>query len=297
MSIPNTKLHDIIPIYEQHLRSLGRRQRGIDRYLDHLRGYLSTLPDGATYAALTPESVRAHMRNRSATCAPATVLGMLTAVRSFCQFLVEEGMLEIDPTTRVRWPRRTHALPRALSSNELTTLLETIRLPEELDDRRRWYWLRNRRVIYLMLYAGLRLAEVAALLWRDMDMRASTITVRDGKGGKARVVTMHRRLKTELLPASSAPAHWAVAGKQDGITLNPKALAHVFEEWLPRLGIVGISAHRLRHTFATEMLKRGVPLCDIQEALGHTSIDTTRIYLQVDMTRVKLAIDKLPDWE
>jgi site-specific recombinase XerD len=297
MSIPDTRLQDIIPTYERHLRALGRRERGIARYLDHLRGYLATLPESATSAALTPESVREHMRNRAATCAPATVLGMLTAVRSFCQFLVEEGALQADPTTRVRWPKRKHALPRSLSSGELTTLVEALRMPDDLADTPRWYWQRNRRAIYIMLYAGLRLSEVAALLWRDVDMMANTIIVCDGKGGKARIVTMHRRLKAELLPASTAPAHWAVAGKQDGSALRPGALAHIFEEWLPRLDIQGISAHRLRHTFATEMLRREVPLCDIQEALGHSSIETTRIYLHVDISRIRAGIDKLPDWE
>ena len=88
-----------------------------------------------------------------------------------------------------------------------------------------------------------------------------------------------------------------MVGKADGSQLKSKSLAHIFEVWLPRLGLVGISAHRLRHTFATEMLNRGAALCDIQEALGHANLETTRIYLQVDFARIRAAIDTLPDWE
>lgn len=295
MSIPDTTLHDLIPIYEQHLRALGRRERGIARYLDHLRGFLATLPEGATTADLTPAAVRAHMRERAAQVAATTVLGMLTSVRSFCQFLIEEEMLDVDPTTRVRWPRRKQGIPRALSSGELAALVEALRLPGDINDRDCWYWRRNRKVIYLMLYAGLRLSEAAALLWRDIDMMKGTLTVQEGKGGKSRVVSLHRRLRAELQPAR--PAHWAVVGKVDGSCLQGKSLAHIFEVWLPRLGLVGISAHRLRHTFATEMLNRGASLCDIQEALGHENLETTRIYLQVDFARIRAAIDTLPDWE
>jgi site-specific recombinase XerC len=220
---------------------------------------------------------------------------MLTSVRSFCRFLIEEELIPNDPTAAIRWPRRRHLPPRALNSEEIEQLAAALRPPERMTDRQRWHWRRNRRVIFLMFYAGLRLAEVAALLWGDVDLKAGKILVRDGKGGKARTLPVHRQLYTELLPASvGAPAHWAVTGKEDGTALNPKALAHVFERWLPSHGVDGISAHRLRHTFATQMLDAGVALCDIQEALGHTDISTTRIYLLVDFSRIQGAVDKVP---
>lgn len=75
-----------------------------------------------------------------------------------------------------------------------------------------------------------------------------------------------------------------------------KVLTRIFEVWLPRRGIRTIHAHRLRHTFATELLNAGVPLTEIQEALGHADISTTRIYLKVDFSRVKEAVNKLPNW-
>jgi site-specific recombinase XerD len=289
------KLIDLMPLYRRHLLACGHRERGIDRYMQHLRGFLAALPDNATPMHLTTAAVREHMRDRAETCSTATVVGMLTSVRSFCRFLIEEELLPSDPTAAIRWPRRRHLPPRVLNTEELEQLAAALQETSDMTDRQRWHWRRNRRAIYLMYYAGLRLAEAAALVWGDVDLKAGRLIVREGKGGKARALPIHQRLHSVLRPASiGAPAHWAVAGKVDGTPLNPKALAHIFEVWLPSRGVHGITAHRLRHTFATQMLDQGVPLCDIQEALGHTDIGTTRIYLQVDFSRIQGAVDKVP---
>lgn len=290
-------LRDLVAPYRMHLQALGQRPRGIERYLQHVVGFLATLPPDAGPEHLTAAAVRSHMRERAATCSSATVVNMLTAVRSFCKFLLEEEHIDLDPTTRVRWPKRTHGLPRALSPAELEALITAIREPAGLNGTRRWYWRRNRRAILLMLYAGVRLAECAALRWADVDLRANLLTVQEGKGGKARILPLHPALRGELARAAGgAVPSRAVVGKYDGTPLNPKALAHIFEEWLPRQGIEGVSAHRLRHTFATEMLKAGADLSAIQEALGHTDISTTRVYLRVDLSRIRAAVDRLPVW-
>jgi integrase/recombinase XerD len=148
-----------------------------------------------------------------------------------------------------------------------------------------------------MLYAGLRLEEAAALLWADVDLVNETVLVRDGKGGKARAVPLHPALKRELKKTLLRQPQHAVCGNPDGRQMRGKALAHLFERWLPRLGVAGVSAHRLRHTFATRLLKAGVDVCDIQVAMGHTRLDTTSIYLCIDAERIRTQVGKLPDWE
>lgn len=291
------KLRDLLDTYVLHLRAIGHRERSIDRYIRDVRRFVASLPEDATPDDLTAATIRAHQRERAAELATATVVGLLTAVRSFCRFLLEEELLSHDPTSGIRYPRRRAALPAALAPAELTALLEAITEPEELTERERWYWRRNRRAIFLMLYAGLRLGEVAALCWRDVDFTAGTIRVIDGKGGKQRVLAIHPRLRAEIYPASvGAPPQWAVAGKMGGENLGPKALAHLFEVWLPRRGIPDVHAHRLRHTFATELMNAGAALPEIQAAMGHEDISTTQVYLMVDMSRVRAAIDRLPTW-
>jgi integrase/recombinase XerD len=131
----------------------------------------------------------------------------------------------------------------------------------------------------------------------DVDLDAAELVVRDGKGGKDRVVPIHAKLLGELrVAAAESRSPWAVAGKADGFALTSKSMAHLFERWLPRLGIE-ITAHQLRHSFATEMLRGGANLRDIQDLLGHANLSTTERYLMVSGARLRGAVDTLPeDW-
>lgn len=101
-------------------------------------------------------------------CNGWTIGNALTAIRSFCRWLMHEGLLESDPTLAVEWPQHDDPIERALSKGELRQLFAAIAEPEGLEEAQQFIWRRNRRVVYLMLYAGLRISETAALLWRDV---------------------------------------------------------------------------------------------------------------------------------
>jgi site-specific recombinase XerD len=145
-----------------------------------------------------------------------------------------------------------------------------------------------------MLYGGLRLAEAAALCWDDLDLDEGYLIVREGKGGEDRSVPLHKKLRAELDTVSEEEQNGAVAGRQDGCTLSCRSIEHIFDRWLPALG-VNISAHQLRHSFATYMLHEGADLRTIQELLGHKDLATTERYLMVDMGLKRQAVDVLPD--
>jgi integrase len=155
-------------------------------------------------------------------------------------------------------------------------------------------WQRNRRAIYLMLYGGLRIAEASALLWRDVDLDTRVLWVRDGKGGKDRSIPIHPVLLKELLAAPDRDQVPAVLANLQGLPINPKSLAHLFERQLRKLG-VHITAHQLRHSFATEMLRAGADLRSIQELMGHEKLETTQRYLMVDAERMRAAVNLLPE--
>jgi integrase len=175
-----------------------------------------------------------------------------------------------------------------------------IKEPDDLSQDELWYWQRNRRAIFLMLFAGLRLAEAAALKWKDVELQGTVphLIVREGKGGNDRVVPLHKRLMRELLlvPSDERCSENAVAGKQDGYNLSYRSIEHVCDRWLVKLEIK-VSAHQFRHTFATQMLHNGANLRAIQVAMGHKNLSTTERYLMLDLTETQKAIDVIPeDW-
>jgi site-specific recombinase XerD len=173
-------------------------------------------------------------------------------------------------------------------------------VPDDLTERERWFWLRNRCFIFLMLFGGLRISEASALLWKYVDLESETLTIVDGKGGKDRVIPLHPVVVGELRIAAAergAKPSQAVAGKRDGAPLNHKSAGHIFEIWLPRETGLRFGSHRLRHSFATELLRNGADLREIQELLGHKDPATTAIYTLVVPEKLRDAVAKLPsDW-
>ncbi|MBX0328592.1 tyrosine-type recombinase/integrase [Oscillochloris sp. ZM17-4] len=91
----------------------------------------------------------------------------------------------------------------------------------------------------LMLFAGLRISEAAALRWREVDLDAGVLLVIDGKGGKDRAVPIHPKLRAELERVESPRPTWAVAGRRDNLPLNQKGLAHLSLETTQRYLMLG----------------------------------------------------------
>ena len=131
-----------------------------------------------------------------------------------------------------------------------------------------------------MLDAGLRVAEACALLWTDVDMREGSIRVRHGKGDKARIVPvtwdMLRALGPDRGPGDFVLYHTRIPTQPAAIRTVQKALERVGAN----LGII-LHPHRLRHTYACELLRAGVGIYDLALLLGHSDVSTTAIYLHV----------------
>ena len=131
-----------------------------------------------------------------------------------------------------------------------------------------------------MLDAGLRVAEACALLWADVEMRQGQIHVRHGKGDRARVVPvtwdMLRRLGADRGPGECVLYNIHTPDRPAAIRTIQKALERVGAN----LGVI-LHPHRLRHTYACELLRSGVGIYDLALLLGHSDVSTTAIYLHV----------------
>lgn len=149
-----------------------------------------------------------------------------------------------------------------------------------------------------MLYTGLRLSEMAGLLYKNVQLRERRIAVVGGKGGRNRSVPIHTellRLMLEVPAIDRMPAKAVIGQRVSGLPLTRKSFVNLFDVWLPRYGIE-IHAHQLRHTFATQLLYSGANIKQIQELLGHKRLDTTQRNLRLDESHRRAAIEQLPDF-
>lgn len=195
----------------------------------------------------------------------------ISHLSAFYRWAIREGHTDRDPTVAVERPRLPARLPRPV------TALEAERLVASAGDLH--------LIVLLMLDAGLRCCEVAPLRWSDVDLEAGTLYV-FGKGSRERLVGMPRRLRLAMYLASAEAAGEYVIGRK----MTAARVSQLVGERCVALGLEGVTAHRLRHTYATRLLRAtGGDLRTVQMSLGHASVATTQIYAAVDVDRVTAA--------
>lgn len=205
-----------------------------------------------------------HLRRSG--LAPATVNVAVAAVDDLYR------QLGLGPATRVPRERPPQAAPRALSDDQLRRLLRTI------ESRGR---ARDRAVVALMAFAGLRAGEVAALQVDDVTVTARTgrVAIREGKGGVGRQVPLPAEAREALTQwlAERPDRGPALFPSPDGRTLTSRAVHRTVAASSRAAGFPA-SPHTLRHTYVTRLVRRGVDLPLVAELAGHRSLDTTRRY-------------------
>jgi site-specific recombinase XerD len=269
------------------------------RYAVHLNALAAALPEGVSLATCAEEHVRAYLLDREAAgIAARTRRQFLSAIRCLAMWGIRRGLRTDDPTRTIPWPKLPQGRGRPLSSTQLRALLSLLRAgPSSGGAYTAAQWERNELAICLMLYAGLRIAEVAALTWGHIDLAERLIYVENGKGGKDRALPMHRELVRLLRSTPLAERHGPVIVTSRGRAMSPFTLAHLFQRWLPAQGLDGLTAHALRRTCASLLRKSGADLETIRGVLGHASIATTELYLGPDPELLRVGVDSLPDIE
>lgn len=295
--IESPAILDTLDSYLAYLAGRKLSVRSRDAYRREMCTLAQWLGDIPTTAAVTPESLMRY-QNTLAHLAPATIGKKLTAIRSWSRWAIKAGLRVDDPTLAVEWPERDEPIPRALTSDELARLEWWLDRPLPLLDVREARLLaRDKMAVLLMLYGGLRLTECAGATWRLVDLGTGMLTISReiAKGGRARVVSLHSRLIAALASIEPSRRRGALVGHKDGRCLKPKSLAHMFERRLRDDAGLEISAHQLRHTFATQLLWAGANIREIQRLLGHKRLATTERYLALDLREQRKAVNLLPD--
>lgn len=211
---------------------------------------------------------------------PATLRRKQTVVRGFLDWLVDTDQIDRNPMAGLKPPRQPQAIPRALKVSQVRHLIQG--LPDA----------RARLIVSLMVQEGLRCAEVAGLQLGAIDFTEKLALV-TGKGGHQRVLPVSEETWTALgawleeLPGdrTAGPLIRSLStSRLPGQPITPGYLSNLVAEWFAAAGIKkgrwdGNSGHALRHTCATDLVKRGAHIRDVQAALGHRSIVTTQRYL------------------
>ena len=227
----------------------------------------------------------------------SSIARKLAALRTFFQFLVREGVLELNPAKLVATPRKEKKLPVHLSIEDAVRFIET---PDAETDSGK----RDRAILELLYATGVRVSELVQLDLRDIDFKNKLLRV-FGKRRKERIVPFGdpaaRALENYLdvresflmnAPVSKRDAQPLVLNYQ-GTRMTTRSVGRLVEKYI-RLcaGIHDISPHALRHSFATHLLDSGADLRDIQELLGHARLSTTQIYTHVSMEKLIEVYDK-----
>lgn len=154
---------------------------------------------------------------------------------------------------------------------------------------------RDRLLYQCGLYLGLRVSELVGLAVEDIDLSRGVCTVRHGKGDKDRAVPIPAKLLPELRAwIGERQTGWLFPSPRGAGHLSARAVQVSIRKAAQRAGIARhVTPHKLRHSYATNLLRRGADIVEIKELLGHSSIATTQVYLSADPERLRDAVDRL----
>lgn len=217
----------------------------------------------------------------------------LSALRSFYQYLLREGVVAVSPLTYVRTPKLEKKLPRFLYLDQTLALLEAPDLSTPLG-------VRDRALLECLYASGMRVSELVGLDVSSIDLD-NGIALVFGKGAKERYVPLGELAvdaircymdgaRNELLDDQEAKPLFV---NYRGTRLSDRSVRRIVDKYVEQLALASdVSPHTFRHTFATHMLEAGADLRVVQELLGHVDLSTTQIYTHVTKDHLQSIYNK-----
>ena len=211
----------------------------------------------------------------------------LVAVRMFYKFLVNEDVINDDPTLNLDSPKTGLVLPEVLSQDEVERLLS---LPNNKEQG-----IKDKAILELLYATGMRVSELINLPIDNIDLREGYLKC-IGKGSKERIIPIGRKARRAVEKyIDTVRSRYVVRGNSNmlfitrlGRRYTRQGIWKIIKKYS---GLVGankeITVHTLRHCFATHLLSHGADLRSVQEMLGHVDISTTQIYTHIDRARLR----------
>ena len=293
--------------YEDYLKSQDRAPLTVRGYLSDLRLFArwfeKTNGEAMTIDNWTSADVRAYRQHLlDSGIAPKTINRRLVALVSFGNWAALAGHIAVNPALHIRSVAMASLAPKWLENRERAALVRAIE--KDLQIARIRYprlWvlrLRDAAMVTVLLHTGWRVGELCALRLSDVQMseRKGKLTVRMGKGTKQRVVPLNGKarqmLQQWLLHRPPVDTNALFVGQRGG-AVNERTVQRAVARLSKAAELEGVTPHILRHTFAKSLIENGVTLEKVAALLGHSDLNTTRIYVTPSERELEAAVDGL----
>ena len=220
----------------------------------------------------------------------SSVAHSLRIMSSFFNYLIKSKIIISNPMEFITVPKAANTLPRVLSLNEIELLSEQMDGDSPKD-------IRDYAIEQLLFASGLRVSELVSLNLGDIDFDMKEVRV-IGKGDKQRIVPVGRSALEALqrylsCRATFKPVDNAFFVNRFGTRLTVRSVSKYIKQAANKCGLEGkVTPHKLRHSFATQLLINGADLRMVQEMLGHANLGTTQIYTHVDVAHLRDVYNK-----
>jgi len=285
----DNELNNVLTEYFDYLKSKSLSENTIKNYFRDLIDYFNYLNQNnlSAFKSIKPEHIRKMLSFLiDKGFSRLSISRKISAIKSYITFLEKFNYSSDNYSELITIPKKTRILPKVMTEKEINQLIKHV----EINTKKN---LRDDALIELLYSTGLRVSEVANLKIGDINFEKSEIKIL-GKGNKQRVVIFNNKSKEKIIKylkndkrliSLNTGALFQNKYKQ---SLSPRSIQRLLKKYLNFSGINSkYSTHTLRHTFATHLLEGGADIKVIQQLLGHSSPETTKIYTHLSSPALK----------
>jgi len=265
--------------------------------LSRYQNYLKTNQNLPDFSCVQPQHIREYLSylKQSYNYRSSSLANKINILKHFFSFLNKAGFIDKDPSILIKTPPKRRKLPQVLNQVEIEKLLK---IPDYNTGSGRKFIIRDKLILTMLLYTGIGKSELLNLNWDDINLGSSSLFIRRSKNKQSRIIPLHPKVVSLLdkylvqrLPLKDKALFTGSHGKR----LCKNSLNNLFRNYIERSGLKNknYTIHTLRHTFATQLLKRDTSLYYIKELMGHKGIESTEIYLHCTNKDLVASINRL----
>ena len=292
-------MDDLTKQFEQWLTEEGRASKTVESYVGDIKGYHLYMKERAVnesqaFSRFSFVRYKEYLLDRQ--FAISTINKKINSLKVYNDFLLKKGMVSESyiqlKRDRVQIAAGSEHVVTALSDEEVEKVLFFVEDHTKVS-------MRNKLIVYLLLYTGVRVTELVNIKLADIDHLTATLTIK-GKGGKIREISlrqdviqlMKQYIKEERAQSRFRDSEYLLVSQR-----AKKMHRDGVRDWLANISEdldINLHPHLFRHTFATRLLRKGVDLTTVSKLTGHSTVNmTAKFYIQTTRQEKQDAVDKL----